>query len=101
VAVSIVLVVPDTHVRGLRDGALVNHLASDVARGLRGHHRTGLVAGHRVHLAQADPAEDDELAYALEHRTPGTASVARHKGWTEVTLMPGYKVSLYDKEAFR
>jgi len=98
--VSIILVVPDTHVRRLRDGALVNRLRAEVARGLRLHHRTGLIAGFRVPLAQSDPAEDDELAYALEHPRPGVCSVDRHDGWTDVTLMPGYTVSLYDKERY-
>lgn len=97
---SIVLVVPDTHVRRLRDGALVNRLVTDVVRGLRGHHNTGIVAGQRIQLAQTDPAEDDALAYALEHRQPGAAHVERHDAWTEVTLMPGYKVSLYDPRWF-
>lgn len=98
---SIILVVPDTHVRRLRDGALINRLVADVARGLRNHHRTGLIAGFGVPLAQADPAEDIKLAERLEHRKPGEASVNRHDAWTDVTLIPGYTVSLYDKEAFR
>lgn len=98
---TIVLVVPNTHVRGLRDNALISRLTTDVLHGLRTHAHTGVVAGHRIQLAQTDPAEDDALADALERRKPNTAQVRRRGAWTEVTLMPGYKVSLYAKELFR
>ncbi len=98
---TVTLVIPDTHVRGLRDGALINRLRTDVVHGLRRHHRTGLIAGFRIHLAQADPAEDDALAGQLERCDLSEATVARHDGWTDVELMPGYTVSLYAQGWFR
>lgn len=98
---SITLIIADTHVRNLRNGELINRLTADVLHGLRNHHRKGLIGGCTVPLAQSDPADDDDIAWRLEHRKPGTATVTRHDRWTDVALLPGYTVALYRKESVR
>lgn len=90
---SILVGIPDTHVRRLRDAVLIDRLTRDLTAGFLSGQRIALIGGYPI-ILNDEQADMRAWADSLTRREPGTATVTRH-GDGSVDIVLSHCISAY------